>query len=135
MDILNAIIPSAIAQDAAAVAPNAGSAGSAGFASFIPLVLMLSVFYFLLIRPQQKKMKEHKAMVEALRRGDKVVTSSGMMGTVYKIDADTGVIQVEVAEDVVIKFVKSAITEVLSKPEPANNNKEIKEVKDAKAKK
>lgn len=132
MDILNAIIPSAIAQDAAAVAPNAGSAG---FASFIPLVLMLGVFYFLLIRPQQKKMKEHKAMVEALRRGDKVVTSSGMMGTVYKIDADTGVVQVEVAEDVVIKFVKSAITEVLSKPEPANNNKEIKEVKDAKAKK
>jgi len=132
MDILNALIPSAIAQDAAAVAPNTGAAG---FASFIPLVLMLGVFYFLLIRPQQKKMKEHKAMVEALRRGDKVVTSSGMMGTVYKIDADTGVIQVEVAEDVVIKFVKSAITEVLSKPEPANNNKEIKEIKDAKAKK
>jgi preprotein translocase subunit YajC len=132
MDILNSLIPSAIAQEAAAVAP---STGAAGFASFIPLVLMLGVFYFLLIRPQQKKMKEHKAMVEALRRGDKVVTSSGMMGTVYKIDSDTGIVQVEVAEDVVIKFVKSAITEVVSKPEPANNNKEIKEIKEAKAKK
>jgi preprotein translocase subunit YajC len=59
MDILNAIIPSAIAQDAAAVAPNTGAAG---FASFIPLVLMLGVFYFLLIRPQQKKMKESVSM-------------------------------------------------------------------------
>lgn len=126
MDILNALIPSAIAQDAAAVTPNAGAGG---FASFIPLVLMLGVFYFLLIRPQQKKMKEHKAMLEALRRGDKVVTSSGITGTVYKIDADTGIVQVEIAEDVVVKFVKSAVTEVLSKPEPANNNKEIKEAK------
>lgn len=114
MDILSVIIPSAYAQDAAAAAPT----GAAGFASFIPLVLMLGVFYFLLIRPQQKKMKEHRAMVEALRRGDKVVTASGMFGTINKIDADTGAVHLEIAPDVVVKILKSSVTEVLTKPEP-----------------
>ena len=109
----------AMAQDAGGLA--AGSQSS--FASFIPLVLMLGVFYFLLIRPQQKKMKEHKAMVEALRRGDKVITASGIMGTVNKIETETGVVHLEIAPDVVIKVIKSAVTEVTTKPVPAIEKK------------
>ena len=119
-------ISSANAQEAAA--PISGMLGSGqaggGFAGFIPLILMLGVFYFLLIRPQQKKMKEHRAMVEALRRGDKVVTSSGILGTVSKIDTDTGIIHLEIASDVVVKVVKSAVTEVTTKPVPADKKEE-----------
>jgi preprotein translocase subunit YajC len=76
------------------------------------------VFWFLLIRPQQKKMKAHKAMVEALRRGDKVVTAGGLIGTVTKIISDTEA-QVELAENVRVKVVRQTIQEVLGKPQPA----------------
>ena len=57
----------------------------AGIGQFIPLILMFVIFYFFLIRPQQKKVKEHKAMVEALKRGDKVITSGGIVGTVERV--------------------------------------------------
>lgn len=119
MTQLFSLIPSAMAQDAT------GALGGAqpGLASFLPIVLMLFVFYFLLIRPQQKKMKEHKAMVEALRRGDKVVTSAGIVGTVNKIDAEAGIVHIEIAPDVVVKMVKSAVSEVTTKPQPVNENK------------
>jgi preprotein translocase subunit YajC len=66
---------------AAGAAPSAGAA----FAQFLPIILIFVIFYFLLIRPQQKKMKEHRAMVEALRRGDQVVTSGGIVGKVSKV--------------------------------------------------
>ena len=122
-DLLSFFTP-AMAQDAAGVATTSQSS----FASFIPLVLMLGVF-FLLIRPQQKKMKEHKQMVEALRRGDKVITSSGIMGTVNKIETETGLVHLEIAPDVVIKIVKSAVTEVTTKPVPAVEKKEDKKSK------
>lgn len=119
---LSSFFPSAMAQDAGGLATSSQS----GFASFIPLVLMLGVFYFLLIRPQQKKMKEHKLMVEALRRGDKVITASGIMGTVNKIDTEAGLIHLEIAPDVVIKVIKSAVTEVTTKPVPAVEKKSKK---------
>ena len=122
MTDLFSLIPSAMAQEAGGIT----GSGAAGFSSFIPLVLMLGVFYFLLIRPQQKKMKEHKAMVEALRRGDKVITSSGIMGTVSKIETETGVVHLEIASDVVVKIVKSAITEVVTKPQPVVEDKKSK---------
>lgn len=78
--------------------------------SLLPLVAMFAIFYFLLIRPQQKRAKEQKAMLEALKRGDEVVTASGMLGRVANLADD--VVTVEVAPDVKIKFQKSAITSV-----------------------
>ena len=77
-----------------------------GFAQFIPLILIFVIFYFFLIRPQQKKVKEHKAMVESLKRGDKVVTSGGITGTVERL-IDNDKVEVEIAENVKVEIVKS----------------------------
>jgi preprotein translocase subunit YajC len=92
---------------------------AAGFGSFIPLILIFAIMYFLLIRPQQKKVKEHKAMVEALRRGDQVVTQGGIVGKVAKVRED-GELEVEIAEGVKVRIVKATIAQVLSKTEPAS---------------
>lgn len=100
-----------------AYAQAAGGAGSA-FASFVPLILIFAIMYFLLIRPQQKKVKEHQKMVEALRRGDQVVTAGGLFGKVTKVK-DDGEIEVELAENVKVRVVKSTIAQVRSKTEPA----------------
>jgi preprotein translocase subunit YajC len=96
-------------------APGAGSA----IGSFVPLVLIFFIMYFLLIRPQQKKMKEHRAMVDALRRGDQVVTSGGIVGKVTKVQED-GMVEVEIADGVKVKVVKHTIGQVLNKTEPAS---------------
>lgn len=88
------------------------------FGQFLPLILIFAIMWFLLIRPQQKKMKEHKAMVEALRRGDQVVTQGGVIGKVSKVK-DGDEIEVEVADGVRVRVVKSTIVQVLSKTEPA----------------
>ena len=88
------------------------------FAQFVPLILIFVIMYFLLIRPQQKKMKEHQAMVEALRRGDQVVTQGGLIGKVSKVKEDNE-IEVELAEGVKVRVVKSTIAQVLNKTEPA----------------
>jgi preprotein translocase subunit YajC len=85
---------------------------------FLPLVLIFVVFYFLLIRPQQKKMKEHKSMLSALRRGDRVVTGGGILGTVTKVQGDEDVV-VEIAPDVKVRVVRSTIQSVVSRTEPA----------------
>lgn len=95
----------------------AAGAGSA-FASFVPLILIFAIMYFLLIRPQQKKLKEHKAMVEALRRGDQVLTQGGIMGKVVKVN-DDGVLEVEIADGVKVRVLRSSISQVMSKTEPA----------------
>jgi len=92
--------------------------GESGLISILPLVLIFVVFYFLLIRPQQKKMKSHRAMVEALRRGDRVVTGGGILGLVTKVVNDAEV-QVEIADNVRVKVLRGTIQEVLSKTEPA----------------
>lgn len=92
--------------------------GGAAIAQFLPIILIFVIFYFLLIRPQQKKMKEHRAMVEALRRGDQVVTSGGIVGKVSKVQ-DDGMIEVEIADGVRVKVIKSTIGQVLNKTEPA----------------
>lgn len=88
------------------------------FAQFIPLILIFGIMYFLLIRPQQKKVKQHQAMVEALRRGDQVVTQGGVVGKVTKVKED-GEIEVEIAEGVKVRVIKSTIATVMSKTEPA----------------
>ena len=77
-----------------------------GIGQFIPLILIFVIFYFFLIRPQQKKVKEHKAMVESLKRGDKVVTSGGFTGTVERL-IDNDKVDVELAENVKVEIVKS----------------------------
>ena len=88
------------------------------FGQFIPLLLIFGIMYFLLIRPQQKKMKEHQAMVNGMRRGDKVVTAGGMFGKVVKVH-DEGEIEVEIADGVKVRVVQSTIAQVVSKTEPA----------------
>jgi preprotein translocase subunit YajC len=77
-----------------------------------PLLLIFAVFYFLLIRPQQKKMKEHREMLVAVRRGDKVVTGGGIIGTVSKVISDDE-IQVEIAEGVKVKIARSTLASVM----------------------
>ena len=79
---------------------------SSGIGQFIPLILIFVIFYFFLIRPQQKKVKEHKAMVESLKRGDKVITSGGITGTVERL-IDNDKVEVEIADNVKVEIVKS----------------------------
>ncbi len=84
---------------------------------FIPLILIFVIFYFLLIRPQQKRIKDHKAMVEALTRGDNVVTAGGIVGKVVRV-LDNDKAELEISENVTVQVVKSTISQVLSKTEP-----------------
>ena len=77
-----------------------------GFAQFIPLILIFVIFYFFLIRPQQKKVKEHKLMVEGLKRGDKVITTGGIVGTVERV-IDNEKVEVSISENVNVEVVRS----------------------------
>ncbi|WP_368187552.1 preprotein translocase subunit YajC [Aestuariibius sp. HNIBRBA575] len=88
------------------------------FGQFVPLILIFAIMYFLLIRPQQKKVKEHQAMVAALRRGDQIVTQGGVLGKVIKVKEDNEV-EVEIAAGVNVRIVRSTIVQVLNKTEPA----------------
>ncbi|NDE90214.1 MAG: preprotein translocase subunit YajC [Alphaproteobacteria bacterium] len=109
-----------VAQTAAPVAAAAGAAPTSVegvLMQFLPLFLIFGVFYFLLIRPQQKKFEQHKTMVEAIRRGDKVVTAGGILGTVVRAEAGDEVL-VEIADNVKVRVVKSTITMVNAKTEP-----------------
>lgn len=115
----------AFAQDAAAIQ------GPGLFEQLFPFVLIMVIFYFLLIRPQMKRQKEHQAMVEAVKRGDTVVTAGGLIGKVVKVKED-GELDVELAKDVVVRVVKSTLTDVRVKGEPA---KPAKDDSDKKAKK
>jgi len=101
-----------------AYAQAAGGAAGA-FGSFVPLILIFGIMYFLLIRPQQKKMKDHKAMIAAVRRGDQIVTQGGVIGKVSKVK-DEGEVEVEIATGVKVRVVTSTIAQVLSKTEPAS---------------
>lgn len=98
-----------------------GAGGAAAFGQFIPLILIFVIMYFLLIRPQQKKMKQHRTMVDALRRGDQVITQGGIIGKVTHVRED-GELEVEIATGVKVRVVKSTIAQVLSKTEPAAAN-------------
>ena len=91
------------------------------FAQFVPLILIFAIMYFLLIRPQQKKVKEHAAMVDAVKRGDRIVTQGGMIAKVSKVKEDNEV-EIEIAEGVKVRIVKSTIAQVLAKTEPAANS-------------
>ena len=107
ISISELFISNAYAEGAAA-APQGG-----GFMEFLPLIALLAVFYFLILRPQQKRAKEHKALVEALQKGDEVVTIGGMLGKVTKVAEDN--VAVEIADNVVVQVQKAAIQNVLPK--------------------
>ncbi len=87
----------------------------------VPFILIFGIMYFLLIRPQQKKVKEHQEMVKALRRGDQVITQGGILAKVTKVKDDNEV-EVEIASGVNVRIVRSTITQVVSKTEPAANS-------------
>ena len=86
-----------------------------GFAQFIPLILIFVIFYFFLIRPQQKKVKDHKIMVTALKRGDEVVTSGGIVGKIERVLGDDRV-DIQISENVTVQVVQSTIQNLLNKP-------------------
>ena len=94
----------------------AAGGGFGGMESLLPLVLIFVVFYFLLIRPQQKKQKEHRAMLESLHRGDRVVTAGGIMGTITKVQGENE-LMVEIAEGVKVRVARGMISDVMSKSE------------------
>ena len=88
-----------------------------GIGQFIPLILIFVIFYFFLIRPQQKKVKEHKLMVESLKRGDKVITSAGIIGTVERI-IDNDKAEILIAENVKVEVIKATgIQSLMNAPE------------------
>ena len=84
-----------------------------GFAQFIPLILIFVIFYFFLIRPQQKKIKEHKNMVTSLKRGDQVVTSGGIVGQIEKVHDDDK-IDLVISNNVTVKVIKSTVQSLLA---------------------
>ena len=91
---------------------------NSGIGQFIPLILIFVIFYFFLIRPQQKKAKEHKTMVANLKRGDKVVTSGGIVGTVERV-MENDKAEIEISENVKVEIIKSTgIQGLLNTPEP-----------------
>lgn len=91
------------------------------FLQFMPLLLIFVIFYFLLIRPQQKKMKEHRALIDAVKKGDAVVTAGGVIGKVTKVEENE--VEVEIAPTVRIKVIKSTLSDVRSSgsTKPAND--------------
>ena len=109
-----------------AYAQGTGLLDQSALIQFLPLVLIFIVFYFLLIRPQQKKAKDQRAMLDALRRGDRVVTGGGILGTVSKVVSPEEV-EVDIAPGVRIKVLRSTIASVLAKPDPAAAREAAKE--------
>jgi preprotein translocase subunit YajC len=99
-----------------------GSGGGFDLIQLAPLVLIFVVFYFLIIRPQQKKVKDHKAMVDALRRGDRVVTSGGIIGTVVKVMNEREV-SLDISDGVRVRVMRGMISEVMARTEPAGEGK------------
>jgi preprotein translocase subunit YajC len=104
----------------------AGGGGSDALVQILPLVLIFVVFYFLLIRPQQKKAKEHKEMLSKIRRGDRIVTGGGIVGTVAKAP-DGDEIAVDIAENVRIKVIRATISAVIARSEPAGRDDDAEE--------
>lgn len=105
----------------AAYAQTAGGAGglAGGLGGILPIILIFGIMYFLMIRPQQKKMKMHKAMVAALRRGDQVLTQGGIIGKVTKVKEDANEVEVEIATGVKIRVMQHTIASVMNKTEPS----------------
>jgi preprotein translocase subunit YajC len=98
-----------------------GGDASGMITSFMPLILIVVIMYFLVLRPQQQKVKQHQAMIKALRRGDTVVTNGGMVAKVTKV-VDDDYIEVEIADGVRVRQMRSMVTEVRAKGEPVKDD-------------
>ena len=96
-----------------------GASGFAAYSGFVPIVLMVVIFYFLLIRPQQARVKQHKQMIDAVKKGDVAVTGGGLIGRVSKVDGDE--VEIELAPNVRVRAIKSTLTEVRGTTKPAND--------------
>ncbi len=107
----------ALAQEAAAATP---AAANNLLVTLVPFLLIFVIMYFLLIRPQQRKMKTHQEMIKAVRRGDSVVTSGGIIGKIAKV-VDDGEVELEIGDKTRIRIVRSAISEVRAKGEPVKD--------------
>lgn len=103
-------------------------AGGGGdfFLSLVPLIAIFAIMYFLLIRPQQQKMKAHREQVAAVRRGDTVVTGGGLVGSVVRVEDDRDEVLVELAEGIRVRAIRSTLMDVRSKSEPVSSAKEDK---------
>ena len=102
----------------------APAAGGDMFMTLLPLLLIFVVFYFLLIRPQQSKMKQHRDMIEGLKKGDQVVTSGGIIGKITKVDANDATLMVEIAPNVQVKIARNTVADLYGKvPPPSNENR------------
>ncbi|HBB54564.1 MAG TPA: preprotein translocase subunit YajC [Hyphomonadaceae bacterium] len=112
-------ISNAFAQAATAPAP-AGDPTTSALLQFLPLIGIFVIFYFLIIRPQQKRMKDHRDMISNLKRGDTVVTSGGLIGKVAQVDETE--VKIDLGENVKVRVVRSMVAEVRNKPEPAPAN-------------
>ncbi|MFM1816295.1 MAG: preprotein translocase subunit YajC [Pseudomonadota bacterium] len=104
-----------------AFAQGAPGGGSDFLVQMLPILLMFVIFYFLLFRPQQQRMKQHREMVANIRRGDTVVTAGGIIGTVTRVK-DENEVELEIAKDTRIRVVKGTIADVRVKGEPVNDN-------------
>ncbi|MGD9507962.1 MAG: preprotein translocase subunit YajC [Geminicoccaceae bacterium] len=92
------------------------------FMSLLPLVMVFAIFYFLLIRPQQSKMRAHREMLENLKKGDQVVTGGGIVGKIVRVEQSDNSLVVEIASNVQVKVVRGTVQDVLNKPVPASGN-------------
>lgn len=92
------------------------------FMSLLPLVMVFAIFYFLLIRPQQAKMRTHREMLENLKKGDQVVTGGGIVGKIVRVEQSDSSLVVEIAPNVQVKVVRGTVQDVLNKPVPASGN-------------
>lgn len=104
--MLDYLITAPLAQEAAS------TSSQSGFASLVPLALIMAVFYFLLIRPQQKKIKEQQAIIQSAGKGDEVVTIGGIFGQVVSVDAEEGIVQLQISENSRIKIRRESISEI-----------------------
>ena len=109
-----------------AFAQTAGGGATDLLTSFFPIILLIIIFWFFIFRPQQRRAKEHKAMLAAVRRGDTIVTTGGLIGKVMRVKEDSTDLDIEIADGVRVKIVRSMLSDVRSKPEPVNDNKQKK---------
>lgn len=116
----------ALASFSAHAEAGAAAPAQSPIAGFLPIILIIAVFYLLIIRPQSKKLKEHRAMIDAIEKGDSIVTAGGVHGKVLKV-ADDGTLKVEIASGVEITVEQSTVSQVKNKKnapaKPANDNK------------
>ncbi|MDN5247959.1 MAG: preprotein translocase subunit YajC [Wolbachia endosymbiont of Tyrophagus putrescentiae] len=113
-----------------ALAASSNNSASTSLVGFVPFVLVILVFYFMIIRPHQKRLKEHKNMIDLIKRGDVVVTAGGIVGEVSKVDEANEQFIIEIAPKVEVKVLKSTISQVLTQKTAVEKNKTDKQNKD-----